>query len=224
MMVTQLVRVLSNRSCPIFSMSLLKIGGITVVQAIVPCSLPELFPANTVNRQQYLGTWYFKAAVSHREADIQKFKALDNTLFSLEETANDTLLLTGHMRMGDNCIKQTWTYHQNAERGDLELKGRPERRNLLWSGKWANCASCIIFQEVEPPLKETDTVDSLNRLMLYARQSDVDSEVVTTFLQNSACNNMLASFRLPQLKGMSLRQFPNLFGEVDASESQNVSF
>ncbi|XP_040900852.1 apolipoprotein M [Toxotes jaculatrix] len=169
-------------------------------QAIVPCSFPELLPVNTVNRQQYLGKWYFKAAVSHREADIQKFKALDNILFSIEETANNTLLLTGFMRMGDNCINKNWTYHLHPEREDMELEGKPERKNLLWTGKWANCANCIIFQEVEPPLKETDTVDSLNRFMLYARQSDVDSEVVTTFLKNSACQNMLASVKLPQSK------------------------
>lgn len=48
---------------------------------------------------QHLGTWYFKAAVSHREADIQKFRVLDNIVFTMEERANDTLLLTGHMRM-----------------------------------------------------------------------------------------------------------------------------
>ncbi|AWO96090.1 putative apolipoprotein M [Scophthalmus maximus] len=169
-------------------------------QAIVPCSLPELLPVNTVNRQQYLGKWYFVAAVSHREADIQNFKALDNLWFTMEETANDTLLLTGHVRMGDNCLNQTWTYHLHPEQDDLELEGRPQRKNLLRSGKWANCADCIIFQEVEPPLKKTDAEDSLSRFMLYARQSDVESKVVKTFLGNSACNNMSASVRPPQVK------------------------
>ncbi|XP_045901786.1 apolipoprotein M [Micropterus dolomieu] len=169
-------------------------------QAIVPCSVPELFPANTVDRQKFLGKWYFKAAVSHREADIQRFKALDNIWFTMEETGNDTLLLTGHMRIGDNCIKQTWTYSMHPETDDLKVEGRPERRNLLWSGKWVNCSECIIFQEVEPPLSKTDTEDSLNRYMLYARQSDVDPEVVTVFLKNAACHKMLASIRPPQEK------------------------
>nr|QCP69322.1 apolipoprotein M [Lateolabrax maculatus] len=169
-------------------------------QAIVPCSVPELLPVNTVDYQQYLGKWYFKAAVSRREADIHKFKALDNIGFIMEETANDTLLLTGLMRIGDNCMKNTWTYHIRPERDDLELEGRLDRRNLLWSGKWANCPECIIFQEVEPPLNGTGTEDSLNRFMLYARQSDVDSEVVRAFLKNAACHNMLASVTLPQQK------------------------
>lgn len=49
--------------------------------------------------------------------------------------------------------------------------GRTQRRNLLWSGKWANCPECVIFQEVEPPLSPTDSEDSLNRLMLYGKWS-----------------------------------------------------
>ncbi|KAM6995276.1 apolipoprotein M [Tautogolabrus adspersus] len=159
-------------------------------QAIVPCSFPELLPANTIDRQQYLGKWYFKAAVSHREADIQRFRKLDDVWFNMEEIANDTLLLTGHMRMGDNCFNETWTYHIHPDREDLELQGKKERRSLLWTGKWANCPECIIFQEIEPPLHETDSEDSLSRHMLYSRQRDVNSEVVKTFLQNAACHNM----------------------------------
>ncbi|KAG8009848.1 hypothetical protein GBF38_013902 [Nibea albiflora] len=81
--------------------------------------------------------------------------------------------------------------------------GKAERRNLLWSGKWANCSECIILQEIEPPPKPTDTVDSLDRFMLYARQSDVDSEVVTTFLKNAACHNKLAAVLPPQEKDNS---------------------
>ncbi|XP_059195654.1 apolipoprotein M [Centropristis striata] len=169
-------------------------------QALVPCSVPEQLPVNTIDRQQYLGKWYFKAAVSHREADIQKFKALDNLWFTMEEPVNATLLLTGHMRIGDDCINETWTYRIHPERDDMELEGRPTRRNLLWSGKWVNCPECIILQEIEPPLKETDSEDSLSRFMLYARQSDVDSKVVTAFLKNYACQNVLQSVQLSQEK------------------------
>ncbi|KAF3692271.1 Apolipoprotein M [Channa argus] len=169
-------------------------------QAIVPCSVPELLPANSVDSHQYLGKWHFIAAVSKREADIKQFKGLDSTLFILEETTNDTLLLTGNIRTGDNCMKRTWTYHLHPESVGLELEGMPERKNLIWSGKWANCASCIIMQEIDPPLNKNETEDSLNRYMLYGRQPDVDSEVVTTFLKNSACHKMLATLRLPQEK------------------------
>lgn len=118
----------------------------------------------------------------------------------MEETANDTLLLTGDMRIGDACVKQTWTYHLHPDRDDMVLEGRPQRRNLLWSGKWANCQDCIVLQEVEPPLNETGTVDSLHRHMLYARCNDVKDELVTAFLKNAACHNMQASVRLSQKK------------------------
>ncbi|XP_036930380.1 apolipoprotein M [Acanthopagrus latus] len=169
-------------------------------QVIVPCSLPEQLFVKTINQEQYLGRWYFQAAVSNREADIQKFRQLDNLWFTLEKTANDTLLLTGHMRMGDDCVNQSWTYHIRPDRDDMILEGRTFRWSLLWSGKWANCPECIILQEKEPPLSPSDSVDSLNRFMLYARQGDVNTAVVSAFVSNAACNNMSVSVTLPQNK------------------------
>uniref|UniRef100_A0A8C6P500 Apolipoprotein M n=1 Tax=Nothobranchius furzeri TaxID=105023 RepID=A0A8C6P500_NOTFU len=158
-------------------------------QVFVPCRNPEQLFVNSVDRQQYLGRWFFQAAVSHREADIQRFKALDSTVFIMEETANDTLVLTGNMRS-----RLTGVF------SDGFILGRPQRRNLLWSGVWANCLDCIVFQEIEPPLRETDSEDSLNRFMLYARQKDVPPEMLTAFLRNSACHKMTESVRLPQEK------------------------
>ncbi|KAM4581052.1 apolipoprotein M [Odontesthes bonariensis] len=168
--------------------------------AAVPCAVHEQLLVNDVDHQQFLGTWYFKAAVSSKEAHIEKFKAFDNLIFVMEKTANDALLVTGHMRMGDDCIKQNWTFHIQPDRDDLALEGRPQRRTLLWSGSWANCLDCIVLQEIEPPLKETDTEDSLSRLMLYSRQRDVNSELVTTFLKNSACSGHTKSVKPAQEK------------------------
>ncbi|XP_028984015.1 apolipoprotein M [Betta splendens] len=165
---------------------------------ILPCSVPEQVPANSVDRQQYLGRWYFKAAVSQRQADIQNFRALDNILFIMEEIDDSTLLLTGHIRIGDNCLKQNWTYYLHPEKRDLELEGRPKWRSLLWNGQWANCANCIILQEIAPSSNSTVRGDSINRYMLYARKDDVDPEVVTTFVRNAACLKMTASVIPPQ--------------------------
>ncbi|RVE63112.1 hypothetical protein OJAV_G00165120 [Oryzias javanicus] len=169
-------------------------------EAWAPCSIPQELMVKTINHQQYLGKWYFKAAASHREADIQKFRAFDNMVFTIEETANDTLVFTGNMRMGADCIKQSWTYHIQSERDDMVMEGRTFRRNLFWSGTWANCLDCIVFQEVEPPLRTTDSGDSLSRFMLYARQNDISSQVVTTFLQNSACHQMKVHVTPPEEK------------------------
>ncbi|KAK5598388.1 Glutaredoxin 3 [Crenichthys baileyi] len=161
------------------------IGGLDIVKELkesgelvsifVPCPYPEQLLVNSINRHQYLGKWFFKAAVSHREADISKFKMFDNVVFTMEDTANTTLVLTGNMRIGDACIKQNWTYHIQPGRDDLLLQGRSQRRNLLWNGTWANCRDCIIIQEVEPPLKQTDSEDSLNRFMLYRKRSSKSS-------------------------------------------------
>ncbi|XP_034029428.1 apolipoprotein M [Thalassophryne amazonica] len=168
-------------------------------QAIFPCTYPELLPANTVDVHKYLGTWYFKAAVSRREADIQKFRALDSIRFTMEKINNDTLLLTGHMRIGDNCTKQTWIYHIRPDRDDLELEGKPKQQSLLRTGRLANCSECIVVQEIEPPLHQTEAEDSLSRYILYARQKDVKTEV-KTFLENNACHHMTKSVTLPQQK------------------------
>ncbi|XP_068180521.1 apolipoprotein M [Antennarius striatus] len=168
--------------------------------SIVPCTYGELLAANTIDHQQYLGKWYFKAAVSHREDDIRMFRSLDNLWFTMEKITNDTLLLTGHSRIADDCVKQTWTYRIHPDRDDMEVEGKPKRRNLLWSGKWANCPECIILQEIEPPLSPTDSEDSLARFMLYARQNDVSPDVVRTFLENAACDDMKESVTPPQEK------------------------
>ncbi|XP_063734741.1 LOW QUALITY PROTEIN: apolipoprotein M [Eleginops maclovinus] len=168
--------------------------------AFVPCSVPEQLRAHTVNHQQFLGKWFLKATVGRRETDILKFKDLDSMWISMEEPVNDTLLVTGKMRIGDDCITQTWTYHIFPDRDDVVLEGLPKRRTPLWSGKWANCSDCLIIQEVEPPLKETDTEDSLNRYLLHMRQSDNNPEVVKAFQNNLACHNKSTIFILPQEK------------------------
>ncbi|XP_015259437.1 PREDICTED: apolipoprotein M [Cyprinodon variegatus] len=171
-----------------------------VYPIFAPCMHPEQLPVSSVDQHQYLGKWFFQAAVSQRQADISKFTMFDNMVFTIEATANSTLVFTGYMRMGEACIKQNWTYYIQPGRDDLLLEGRPQRRNLLWNGAWANCRDCIIFQEVEPRQTEADSVDSLNRFMLYVRQKDSASEVVTAFLRNSACHNLKQSVRLPHHK------------------------
>ncbi|XP_043974323.1 apolipoprotein M [Gambusia affinis] len=171
-----------------------------VQQIFAPCKYREQLAVNSLDLHQFAGKWFFKAAVSLRDSDINKFRMFDNIVFTIQDTSNSTLVLTGSMRMGDACIKKNWTYHVQPGRDDLLLEGRPQRRNLLWSGMWANCSDCIVFQELEPPLNETDSEDSLNRFLLYSRQKDVDSEMLTTFLRNSACNGLTASVTLPHEK------------------------
>ncbi|XP_071386085.1 apolipoprotein M-like [Centroberyx affinis] len=173
-------------------------------EVFIPCPVPDLLPANSLNTEQYLGKWYFIAAVSHREADIQMFRAMDSSTFTVDKTSvNGTLLMTGAARIGDKCLKQTWIYYIRPDSDYMEQEGRPVRRTLAWSGTSINCPQCIILQEIEPPLNETEEEDALSRHMLYARQSDVATEVVKAFQAASTCNGMDAIVKLPQEKGLS---------------------
>lgn len=62
---------------------------------VLPSPLGRASPPR-LSAFQYLGKWFFKAAVSRHEAQIAKFQPLDSLWFNMEKRGNDTLLLTGH--------------------------------------------------------------------------------------------------------------------------------
>ncbi|KAM3614073.1 uncharacterized protein V6R79_009649 [Siganus canaliculatus] len=165
------------------------------------CSLSEFLPANATDKQQYLGKWYLQVAVGRSEADIQTFRAVDSFWITIEDTDNNTLLLTGHMHIGDNCFNQSFTFKINPDGNGLKMDVRPIRKNLFW--KMSNCSECLIFQEIEPNLRScTSPEDSLNRILMHGRQGDPDDNVVRTFLNNAAHNNMSTSIILPHNKDL----------------------
>ena len=52
---------------------------------------------------KYLGRWYFLAAVSGREEELQMFRMMDSSVFTMQTTAvPQTILLNGDMRMYAN--------------------------------------------------------------------------------------------------------------------------
>lgn len=59
---------------------------------------------------------------------------------------------------------------------------------------------------------------SLLVVFAIARQNQVDPEVVTTFLKNAACNNMVFSVQPPQEKGLSSASLTYLKGKDYASK------
>lgn len=69
------------------------------------------------------------------------------------------------------------------------VSGKPGRRSLLWSGRWADCGECIILQEIEPPLSPSDSEDSLNRFLLYGE----------TRLLSTACPSAASSVNVRAL-------------------------
>ncbi|XP_018596239.1 apolipoprotein M isoform X2 [Scleropages formosus] len=161
-----------------------------------PCSLPEILSTSSVNTKQYLGSWYFIAAVGVRESDVAMYKSMDNTVALLQEAIDaNTLLLMGAIRVEDYCLKKNWTYHIRQGRKDLELEGRPERHSWVWSGQWLNCTDCILFQELEPELEGNTP---LNRVLLYARNTSVSTELVRDFQAKTSCLGMKNFLIMPQ--------------------------
>ncbi|XP_064801606.1 apolipoprotein M-like [Oncorhynchus masou masou] len=170
-------------------------------QLFSPCSQPVLLSTSSLNTQQYLGKWYFIAAAGVKESDVQMFRQMDSTVFYLDETSKNALLLTGAMRVGVHCIMKNWTYTIQSGKDDLTSEGRPELQTLVWSGEWLNCTQCILLQEIERHLDPLETHDTLNRFMLYARDSALlDNKVVTAFQTQTACKNMDRFVHLPQEK------------------------
>ncbi|KAK0155543.1 Apolipoprotein M [Merluccius polli] len=164
---------------------------------IQPCPNYTPLSVGSLSAKQYLGRWYFSAAVSRREEDLQLFRKMDSTVFTLQTTASDpdTLLLTGDMRIGQNCVRASWTYNIISGRDDMQLQGRPDRQTFLRSGAQLNCSDCIILQEVEP---------ALNRYMLYGRQQVIPEDVIEDFREMFTCHRVNSFVRLPQNKGLCL--------------------
>ncbi|KAG7276558.1 hypothetical protein CRUP_019608 [Coryphaenoides rupestris] len=168
---------------------------------VQPCPDYSPLSAGSLNAKQYLGRWYFSAAVSAVEEELQMFRLMDNTVFNLQPlTPSDphTLLLTGDMRIGDSCARATWTYNILSSRDDMQLQGRPQRQTFLRAGAQLNCSDCIILQEVEP------APTTLNRYMLYGRQQAVPEDVIEDFRKMFACHKMSSFVRLPQNKSLCL--------------------
>ncbi|XP_059921359.1 apolipoprotein M [Gadus macrocephalus] len=156
-----------------------------------PCPNYTALSADSLNPKEYLGRWYFLAAVSGGEDELQMFRMMDSSVFTMQTTAvPQTILLNGDMRIGQNCKRASWTYNILSGRDDLQLQGRPQRQTFLRAGEQHNCSDCIVLQEVEPA--------ALNRYMLYGREKVVPEDVIKDFQEIFACQGMTAFFRLPQ--------------------------
>ncbi|KAJ8341983.1 hypothetical protein SKAU_G00319110, partial [Synaphobranchus kaupii] len=166
-------------------------------QSLWPCPSPQLLSLHHLNTQQYVGTWYFIAAVGNRQSDISQFTSMDSTVFDLQRAKeNGTLVITGAIRIGDSCSSKVWMYHVDPDKDYLVAEGWPNRRTLLWSGEWLNCPDCVMLQETD--LGEIE--DETNRILLYARNGSLSDSVVKDFQSKWSCLGMSEIFSLPQEK------------------------
>ncbi|XP_059921200.1 apolipoprotein M-like [Gadus macrocephalus] len=158
-----------------------------------PCPTYTALSVDSLNPEEYLGRWYFSAAVSGREEELQWFRMMDSSVFTMQKTAvPQTLLLNGDIRIGNNCIRSSMTYKVLSGRNDVELEGRPQRKTFFWGGAQHNDSDYIIVQETEPAPAALDVY------MLYGRKKVLPDDVIKDFQEILACQGMTAFFRLPQ--------------------------
>ncbi|KAI1902436.1 hypothetical protein AGOR_G00044740 [Albula goreensis] len=164
-----------------------------LLEGLISCPpIPDAYEG-LHNPKPYLGKWYFISAAGYSEKDIALYRVMDSTVFYLQEAAeNGTLLLTGAIRIGDNCLTKVWTYHVRPNDYLLDMEGRPELSSKLLKTPWLNHSDCIVLQETV--LGE----GGLKRTMLYARNASVDADVVKRFQAKLCCNGMCENFILPQ--------------------------
>ncbi|KAJ8367674.1 hypothetical protein AAFF_G00313740 [Aldrovandia affinis] len=167
-------------------------------QGLWPCPGPQQLSVNHLASQRYQGTWYFIAAAGRRPSDIQQFTEMDNSVYHLQEATEDgTILLTGAYSLGHEsprCFTQAWTYHLLPDKEYLDLEGHPDRRTIFWSGEWLNCPDCIMMNELD--LGEVE--DKLSRIMLYARNSSLSSDIVQDFQSKWTCLGVKDFLILPR--------------------------
>ncbi|CAL8336708.1 unnamed protein product [Gadus morhua 'NCC'] len=158
-----------------------------------PCPTYTALSADSLNPDEYLGRWYFSAAVSGREGELQWFRMMDSSVYTMQTTAvPQTILLNGDIRIGNNCMRSSMTYQVLSGRDGLQLEGRPQRQTFLWVGAQHNDSDYIIMQETEP------APDAFDVYMLYGRKKVLPDDVIKDFQETFACQGMTAFVRLPQ--------------------------
>ncbi|KAG9327940.1 hypothetical protein JZ751_012893 [Albula glossodonta] len=96
-----------------------------LLEGLISCPpIPDVYEG-LHNPKPYLGKWYFISAAGYSEKDIALYRLMDSTVFYLQEAAeNGTLLLTGAIRIGDNCLTKVWTYHVRPNDYLLDMEAR----------------------------------------------------------------------------------------------------
>ncbi|CAL8261700.1 unnamed protein product [Boreogadus saida] len=158
-----------------------------------PCPTYTALSIDSLNPEEYRGRWYFSAAVSGREEELQWFRMMDSSVFNLQTTAvPQTVLLNGDIRIGNNCMRSSTTYTVLPGRNYVEVEGQPQRQTFLWGGAQHNESDYIIVQATDPAPATLDVY------MLYGRVKVLPDDVIKDFREIFACQGKTAFVRLPQ--------------------------
>uniref|UniRef100_A0A6J0V8C6 Apolipoprotein M n=1 Tax=Pogona vitticeps TaxID=103695 RepID=A0A6J0V8C6_9SAUR len=161
------------------------------VDALSVCDSPVKLHASELNRDQYLGRWFFIAAASSSTSSLAPFTGIDSTLFRMTQSnSHERLQLQAALRLKTGqCIPRSWVYLLKEENADLATEGRSHMRTELFSAK---CPDSIIVQETD---------QDYQRILLYSRVLHPAEDCIEDFKDKAFCLDMDEFLLIPRTQG-----------------------
>ncbi|XP_066469210.1 apolipoprotein M [Tiliqua scincoides] len=159
-----------------------------LVDALSLCEAPVKLNATELNRDQYLGRWFFIGAASSSTSSLETFTTTDNTVFSMTQSSNpERLKLQAAIQLKTGqCIPRSWIYLLKERSADLATEGRPHMRTELFSAK---CHDSIVVQETD---------QDYQRILLYSRVLHPAENCVADFKDTAFCLDMNEFLLIPR--------------------------
>lgn len=161
------------------------------VDALSVCDSPVKLHASELNRDQYLGRWFFIAAASSSTSSLAPFTGIDSTLFRMTQSnSHERLQLQAALRLKTGqCVPRSWVYLLKEENADLATEGRSHMRTELFSAK---CPDSIIVQETD---------QDYQRILLYSRVPHPAEDCIEDFKDKAFCLDMDEFLLIPRTQG-----------------------
>ncbi|KAJ6653433.1 hypothetical protein lerEdw1_009186 [Lerista edwardsae] len=159
-----------------------------LVDAFSLCEAPVKLNAIELDRDQYLGRWFFIAAASSSASSLETFVTTDNTVFSMTQSSSlERLHLQAAIQLKTGqCVPRSWIYLLKRQSADLATEGRPQMRTELFSSK---CQDSIIVQETD---------QDYQRILLYSRVLHPAENCVADFKDKAFCLDMDEFLLIPR--------------------------
>ncbi|XP_053159573.1 apolipoprotein M isoform X2 [Hemicordylus capensis] len=159
-----------------------------LVNALSLCEAPVKLHANELDRDQYLGRWFFIAAASASPSSLETFTTTDNTVFRMTQSDSpERLQLQAAIQLKTGeCMPRSWIYLLKVNSTDMATEGRPHMRTELFSSK---CPDSIIVQETD---------QDYQRILLYSRVLHPAEECIADFKDKAFCLDMDEFLLIPR--------------------------
>ncbi|XP_034963043.1 apolipoprotein M [Zootoca vivipara] len=162
-----------------------------LVDALSLCEGPTKLHASELNRDQYIGRWFFIAAAAASPSSLATFASTDSSLFKMTQSSSpERLQLEAAIRLKTGqCVPRSWIYLLKEQSADLATEGRPHMRTELFSGK---CPDSIIVQETDRDYQ---------RILLYSRVLHPAEGCISDFKGKASCLDMNEFLLIPRTQG-----------------------